>query len=408
MADSSGDDMDVDDEELSAQPLAKLLRSTAPLTRTGQGKRAKLRAEVLDIQRTKDIPGTQPVRSTPSYLDLADIPQSAVASLQFHPQYPVLVSSGPASTVYLHHVDASATPPHPLLTSLHVRSTPLASTAFDAAGERVFFSGRRRFYHAWTLASGAVAKVSRVYGQQAEQRSMEELKPSPCGRWLGVVGTARKAGGGTVNVLDAHTSQWLAAARVDSPGGVADFAWWRTGDGFAAAGRAGDVVEYSVVERRAVATWKDAGGVGTTTIALGGAGGPGVLGSDRWVVLGSTSGIVNMYDRRAWPSSSSSPSEGGERPPAPPLPTPTRTLAQLTTPISALCFAADGQLLALASRWKKDALRLVHLPSCSVYRNWPTSATPLGRVTAVAWAPDSRTLAVGTESGKIRLWEVRS
>jgi U3 small nucleolar RNA-associated protein 18 len=64
-------------------------------------------------------------------------------------------------------------------------------------------------------------------------------------------------------------------------------------------------------------------------------------------------------------------------------------------------------MLVIASRWKRDALRLVHLPSCSVYRNWPTDKTPLGRVASVAVSPDGMYLAVGNEQGMIKLWEIR-
>lgn len=61
---SSEDDMDVDDD-VAAQPLAKLLRDAESLTKATANrpnKRRKLRPEVLDIQRTKDISGTSPVR----------------------------------------------------------------------------------------------------------------------------------------------------------------------------------------------------------------------------------------------------------------------------------------------------------------------------------------------------------
>jgi U3 small nucleolar RNA-associated protein 18 len=89
-------------------------------------------------------------------------------------------------------------------------------------------------------------------------------------------------------------------------------------------------------------------------------------------------------------------------------PKPSRTLDQLTTPISHLVFAPDGQMLVVASRWKKDALRLVHLPSCTVYRNWPTDKTPLGRITSVALGgARGEWLAVGNEQGGVRLWEIR-
>ena len=239
--------------------------------------------------------------------------------------------------------------------------------------------------------------MSRVIGHGEIQRSMERFKLSPCGRWIGLVGSSRK-GGGTINVLDANTCQWVAEVRVEGKGGVADFDWWGDGEGLVAVGKGGEVVEWDGRERRVTARWVDEGAVGITVVALGGhGGGPKTLGNDRWVAVGSSSGIVNIYDRQKWSADS-----------MPARPRPVRAFDQLTTPTSHLEFAQDGQLLCMASRWKRDALRLIHLPSCTVYRNWPTNSTPLGRITAVAWSPTSEMLAVANEQGKIRLWEIRS
>lgn len=60
----SSDEMDTEDEEeQSTQPLAKLLQNATDLTRVedNQGGKRKLRQEVLDIQRLKDVGKTQPV-----------------------------------------------------------------------------------------------------------------------------------------------------------------------------------------------------------------------------------------------------------------------------------------------------------------------------------------------------------
>ncbi|KAI9750267.1 MAG: hypothetical protein M1835_001419, partial [Candelina submexicana] len=333
----SADDMDVDEDELSAQPLANVLRSTQDLTRPssgGKGKRGKLRPEVLDIQRTKDVGDTQP---------------SAITSLFFHPTLPLLLSSGPASTIYLHQIDPSNPTPNPLLTSLHIRTVPLSTTAFSPkSGSKIFLSGRRRFFHIWDLESGQIEKVSRMYGHQDEQKSMERFKLSPCGRWMGLVGSSRK-GGGLVNILDATTSQWIAQARIESRGGVADFEWWSDGEGLCIAGKSGEIGEWSIAERRMLCRWNDEGAVGTTVIALGGKSGREALGGDRWVAVGSSSGVVNIYDRWAWL---------GDDDGVPTNPKPTRSLGQLVTATSCLRFSRDGQLLAVASRWKRDALRL--------------------------------------------------
>lgn len=381
-------DMDIDEETPSALPLAEFLRTANSLIKAPT-KRVKLRPEVLDIQRTRDIPLKQP---------------SAITSLSFHSQYPVLLSSGPASTLYLHHISPASIPtPNPLLTSVHIASTPLHTSAFlPPHGDKIFFSGRRRYFQTWDLPSGTIQKITRVYGQKDEQKSMERFKLSPCGRYMGLVGSARK-GGGIVNILDSQTTQWIAAARIEGRGGVADFAWWSDGEGITIAGKGGEIGEWSLQSRSFVTLWHDEGAIGTTVLALGGRTGLKELGGDRWVAIGSSSGVVNIYDRRPWVENSK-----GKGIAVPNRPEPTKRFMQLTTTTTCLEFSPDGQLLMLASRWKRDALRLVHLPSCTVYRNWPTAQTPLGRITAVAFSRASDMLAVANEQGKIRLWEIRT
>ncbi|MCJ1474102.1 hypothetical protein MMC13_002760 [Lambiella insularis] len=383
--DSSADDMSVDSEDLSTQPLARLLQSTAPLTQTPlttTSNRKKLRPEVIDIHRTKDVGGAQP---------------SAITSLSFHPSHPLLLSSEPSSLLSLFHISPTGPSPNPTLTTLHIPSHNLTTSVFSPTGSRIFFSARRRYFHIWDLESGHISKISRIYGHAAEQRTMERFKLSPDGKWMGLIGSSRK-GGGVINILDASTCQWVAQVRVEGRGGVADLAWWGNSEGLLVFGKGGEAVEYSLPERRVVSRWMDEGAVGTTVVALGGKakGGEG-LGGDRWVVVGSQSGIVNVYDRQEWKAGN-----------VPTQPKPTKVLSQLTTPVSFVEMAPDAQMFVMASRWKRDALRLVHLPSCTVYKNWPTANTPLGRITAIAITPNAEMLAVANEQGKIRLWEIRS
>ena len=67
--DSENSDMFVDEDHLSTQPLAKLLQSTDPLTQSSQSpnSRRRLRPDVLDIQRTKDVGSVQPVSALLCY-----------------------------------------------------------------------------------------------------------------------------------------------------------------------------------------------------------------------------------------------------------------------------------------------------------------------------------------------------
>lgn len=389
---SSGSELSGDEEDISVLPLERFLRDAGALQgEGGRRKKRKLRPEVIDIQRTRDIP---------------DIHKGPVESISFHPQHPVLLSSSKSSILYLHHIDPSAHPtPNPQLTSVQVKSVPIRRSAFlHPNGDEIIFAGRRRFFHSWNLSSGLVKKVTKIQGHQEEQKTMERFRLSPDGKHMALIATSRK-GGGMLNIVSVSSMQWVAQARLDSRGGIADFAWWRDGQGITILGRDGQVAEWSLVTRRTLAIWRDEGSIGGTVMALGGRDGPQGVGGDRWVALGSTSGVLNIYDRSELTSKAQ-----GDAVEIKPLPTPTRSFEQLTTPITVTTFSPDGQLLAFASQHKKDAFKLVHLPSCTVYRNWPTEQTPMGRVTAVAFgkSKDTEVLAVGNDVGKIRMWEIRN
>ncbi|KAJ8130345.1 hypothetical protein O1611_g3287 [Lasiodiplodia mahajangana] len=383
----ASDEAEGDDFKADALPLDKLLRDANVMNGTVPTRAKRLRPEVIDIQRSRDIPDAH----------------KDVTSLAFHPEYPILLSTSTSSLLYLHHIAPTAYPtPNPMITSTKVSLVPIRRAQFTPDGKKIFIAGRRRYIHSWDIESGAVQKTNKIHGHQAEQKTWERFRLSPCGRYLGMIATTRK-GGGVINILNVNTMQWIAAARLDSRGGIIDFCWWRTGNGMTILGKGGQVGEYSMVSRRFIGVWSDEGSNGGTAIAIGGSHGPELLGEDRWVAVGSNSGVVNIYDRHLLIM----PSEEDELK-LKPGPEPTRAIMNLTTPVTVLTFSPDGQLLALASRHKRDALKLVHLPSCTVYRNWPTEQTPLGRIEAVAFGTKSDMLAVGNDSGKVRIWEIRS
>lgn len=386
-SDASDEALGGDDFNADALPLDKLLREAGTLNRSTLVRTRFLRPEVLDIQRSRDIPDTH----------------KDVTSLAFHPKYPVLLSSSTSSMLFLHHIAPTAYPtPNPMLTSTKVSLVPIRRAQFTPDGSKIFVAGRRRYIHSWDIESGEIQKTNKIQGHQEEQRTWERFRLSPCGRYLGLIASTRK-GGGVINILNVHTMQWIAAARLDSRGGIIDFCWWRTGNGLTILGKGGQVGEYSMVSKRFLGIWNDEGSNGATAIALGGSHGPELLGEDRWVAIGSASGVVNIYDRHALIL----PSKEDELA-LKPRPEPVRALMNLITPVTILTFSPDGQLLAMATRYKRDGLKLVHLPSCTVYRNWPTEQTPLGRIEAVAFGTKSDMLAVGNDQGKIRIWEIRS
>ena len=84
-----------------------------------------------------------------------------------------------------------------------------------------------------------------------------------------------------------------------------------------------------------------------------------------------------------------------------------KSLGNLTTQINNITFNKDTQLLVESSNVKKDQLRLIHLPSLTVFSNWPTSNTPLGKVESVDFSTDGRWLVIGNQRGKLLLYHIK-
>ncbi|KAK0387594.1 hypothetical protein NLU13_3840 [Sarocladium strictum] len=378
----TSDSSDLDsDAELSSLPMNQFLRDINKLAGRNANASRPLQPGAIDIQKTRDIP---------------DRHLREVTSLSFHPKYPVLLSASPASKMWLHHIAPEANPqPNPALTSVQAKRVDVRRAQFlYPDGDQIFFAGRRKYFHHWDLPSGTVQKTAGIQGRKEDHKSMERFRLSPCGSYMAIQGSSKK-GGGIVSIISAASTQWVAEARLSAKGGVRDFQWWRNGEGMTILGQDGMVGEYSLADRRFLATWMDEGGVNSLVLALGGRGGPDAFGEDAWVAIGSNSGMCTLYNRSFLLED-----------PVKERPEPTRTFENIITPVTVITFSPDGQLLAYGSL-EKDTLKLVHVASQTVYRNWPTAQTPLGRVTAVAFGKDSDMLAVGNDRGKIRLWEIR-
>ncbi len=87
-------------------------------------------------------------------------------------------------------------------------------------------------------------------------------------------------------------------------------------------------------------------------------------------------------------------------------PAPLKALMNLTSPISDLKFNPDSQMLAMCASEQQDGLRLVHLPSCTVFSNWPTTKTPVGFVSHIQFSPNGGTLAWGNHRGRAIMYRL--
>lgn len=194
-----------------------------------------------------------------------------------------------------------------------------------------------------------------------------------------------------MNILSAQNAQWVAGAKIDEE--IADLVWSHDSRIVLLTNSHGDVWEWDVKQRQFIKRWRDEGGIGICKLALGGKG-------DRWLALGSTNGVVNIYDRKTVQAGGQEAGTFGE----PLMYKPRAVIKHLITAVTALEFSPDGQILAIGSDQKQNAFKLIHIPSFTAFMNWPTSSTPLGKVTSVAFTPGGEMISVGNQQGRARLW----
>jgi len=384
--DQSDDEMNIEeDSPLSANDndtnaILKILSTSQKFIKTKQLK--LISPTNISITRLKDA-------------NYQKVSRSAIQSISFHHNHPLLLTGGFDRTLRIYHIDGNV---NQFVTSLHLRNSPISSCQFapNAPGQSheqqnlIFAGGRRRYMNKWDLNTGSVDKISRMYGAEKFQKSFEYFKISPRGTYIGLTGNS-----GWCNLLNGTTGQWIRGFKIE--GTIIDFDFAKDESFIVITNTAGEIWEYDLNSSTAnnkakqktynkiIRRWHDDGGVGITKIKLGGP-------KNRWLAIGTNNGLVNIYDRTTFVDGTN--------------PKPLKTVENLVTSISALTFSPDGQLLVISSRAKRDALRIVHLPTATVYANWPTSGSPLGKVTVTAFSPNNEILAIGNEGGKVTLWKL--
>lgn len=198
---------------------------------------------------------------------------------------------------------------------------------------------------------------------------MDLFKFSPDGKLVAFVGRR-----GYVHLLDwgsqggGNGGQVVGELKANS--GLKGLAWVDGGAGLVGLGADSEVYRWDVGMRRCVDRWRDEGGFGGCHLE--------VDGRERYMAVGfvsslyltfhtrrlesseeadqthdtysSTSGIVNVYDA----ATALNPS-GGDRSERKPL----KSIMNLTTAVTTSKFSRDAQILAIASRTKKDAMKMV-------------------------------------------------
>ncbi|KAF8976480.1 U3 small nucleolar RNA-associated protein 18 [Entomortierella lignicola] len=297
--------------------------------------------------------------------------KSVVQSVEFHPNSQMLLTAGFDRTLRIFQVDGKL---NQLIQSVFYKDMPIYKASFNATGNSIVASGRRKYFYTFDIEAGKVDKSQGIYGRQ--EKSLEKFVLSPCGQWIAFLGRD-----GYIVLVSSSTRQWVRNLKMN--GNVRALAWSNDSTYLYSIGSDTEVYQWEVSSGKCLHRFADEGGFRPTCIA--------VSPNDQFFAVGSKSGIVNIYDRTCLTTST---------------PKPLRAIGNLTTSIHTMRFNHDSQILAISSKGRKDQLRLIHIPSLKVFPNWPTKGTPLSYVSSLAFSPRSGYLAIGNDKGKVLLYRL--
>ncbi|BGO93747.1 hypothetical protein NBRC10512_006627 [Rhodotorula toruloides] len=380
VSDASDEEGDSADEKDEADDLFR--KATVGGKGGKKVKGGRLEPGEIDIERVRDA-------------NQHEQKSGAVVEVGFHPRAQVLFSATSDRRLRLFQIDGTD---NPLLQTLHLPELPILNAAFHPSGSSILLTGSRPFFLSYDLQTGQTLRSPRGLlnaglggsdkASTGGSGGMERFRFSPGAGDVLAVGGRR----GYVHLVDWSSSgvsrggQVIGEVKMNVS--VKGIAWQRDGRELLTLGEDSEVYVWDVGTRKCVDRWRDEGGFGSVALETSRDG--------AWTAVGSTTGIVNLYDA----SSRGTYAQGAERKAK-------KAVENLVSTVSTMRFNHDAQLVALASKTNKDQLKLVHLPTCSVYQNWPTQQTPLHHVTCVDFSKGSEWLAVGNQRGKVLLYEVK-
>ncbi|EHB16509.1 U3 small nucleolar RNA-associated protein 18-like protein [Heterocephalus glaber] len=305
----------------------------------------------------------------------AERPTTAqISSVQFHPCAQVVMVAGLDNAFSLFQVDGKT---NPKIQSIYLERFPIFKACFSVNGEQVLAtSTHSKVLYVYDMLAGKLIPVHQVRG--LKERIVRSFELSPDGSFLLINGIA-----GYSHLLSMKTKELIGSMKINGRVSASTFTsdskkiYTYSGDG--------EVYVWDVNSRKCLNRFVDEGSLRGLSIATSRNG--------QYVACGSGCGVVNIYNQDSCLQETN--------------PKPIKAIMNLVTGVTSLAFNPTTEILAIASETMKEAVRLVHLPSCTVFSNFPVvKKKNISHVHSMDFSPRGGYFALGNEKGKALMYRL--
>ncbi|KAL3620627.1 hypothetical protein CASFOL_035539 [Castilleja foliolosa] len=346
---------DYSSEDEDSENVVNILRTNEDLVLK---RSAKLLPGLLEYSRLVDV-------------NVKDPSKGPVNSVQFHNNAQLLLVGGLDRKLKFFQVDGKK---NEMIQSIFLEDCPVRKAAFLPDGSQAIISGRRKFAYTFDLVNARVDKIGPLAGR--DEKSLESFEISPDSKTIAFLGNE-----GYILLVSTKTKELIGTLKMN--GTVRSIAFTNKGEKLLSTGGDGKIYHWDMRTRTCCHIGVDEGCLNGTALCASPVG--------NLFAAGSDSGIVNVYNGDEF--------LGGKRKPI-------KAIENLTTKVDFMKFNGDAQILAIGSRMKKNSMKLIHVPTCSVFSNWPPSYQALGYPSCVDFSPRGGFMAMGNAAGKVLLYKL--
>jgi len=303
--------------------------------------------------------------------NIQDPSNGPINSVQFHRNGQLLLAAGLDRTLRFFQIDGKR---NTKIQSIFLEDFPIRKASFLSDGSQVIISGRRKFFYSLDLVKARVDKIGPLLDR--EEKSIEVFEVSPDSKMIAFVGNE-----GYILLVSTKSKQLVGTLKMN--GTARALAFTEDGQKLLSTGGDGLIYHWDLRTRTCMHKGVDEGCLNGTALCTSPVG--------THFAAGSASGIVNIYNSEEF--------LGGKRKPI-------KTIDNLSTEVDFMKFNHDSQILAICSRAKNSSLKLIHIPSYTVFSNWPRSNASLHYPRCMDFSPGGGFMAVGNASGKVLLYKL--
>ncbi|XP_027605647.2 U3 small nucleolar RNA-associated protein 18 homolog [Pipra filicauda] len=298
-----------------------------------------------------------------------------LVTVQFHPSAQVVMTAGHDRSVSLFQVDGIR---NPKIQSIYLESFPIYKARFSVDGEQVIATGTHHsMFFVYDMMAGNIIPIPKVRG--VEERFLRNFELSPDGSFMLLIGTS-----GYLHLLSMKTKELISTMKVN--GRCTASAFTPDSSKIYNYSKEGEVFIWDVRSRKCLHKFEDEGSLEGQCIA--------VSKNNQYVACGSSSGVVNLYTTDVCLKEN--------------RPKPVKAIMNLVTSATCVTFNPTTEILAVASRDADEAVKLVHIPSYTVFSNFPVfRRKQIYLAQSMDFSPRSGYFSVANNKGKALLFRLK-